>query len=92
MYWRTANLIPVPQNPRAVPHATREISYHDLGHRKLSGKPVFAEENINQQRSNYRQNDDMNMTVSDEGEIEIVFFNAIDASRLGGFKEHPSGI
>ena len=34
----------------------------------------------------------MNMTVLDEGEIEIVFFNVIDASRLDSLKEHPSGI
>ena len=34
----------------------------------------------------------MNMTVLDEGEIEIVFFNAINASRLDGSEEHPSGI
>ena len=34
----------------------------------------------------------MNITVFDEGEIEIVFFDVIDASRFDGFKEHPSGI
>jgi len=34
----------------------------------------------------------MNMTVFDKGEIEIVFFNVIDPSRLDGFKEHTSGI
>jgi len=34
----------------------------------------------------------MNMTVFDKGEIEILFFDVIDASRLDGLKEHPSGI
>jgi len=92
MYWRAGNLIPVWWTLRMVPHATREILYHGLGPRKLSGKPAFAEENINQRRSSYRQDSDMNMTVSDKGEIEIAIFNVIDASRLDGSKEHPGGI
>ena len=32
------------------------------------------------------------MTVLDEGEIEIVFFNVMNAGRFNAFEQHPSGI
>ena len=51
MYWGVVNLIPAPQNPRVVPHATLEILYRGLGPRRLSGKSAFAEENDSQPRA-----------------------------------------
>lgn len=32
------------------------------------------------------------MAVLDEGEIEIIFFNVINVSRLNAFEQHPSGV
>lgn len=92
MYQGFVELIPAQQTPRVGSHAIRGISYPDLGPRKLSGKPASAGENTDQPWSNCQQNGDMNMSVLNEGEIELVLFNVIDAGGLDGFEEHPSGI